>query len=85
MQNLKNQVMTTNVWVEQVGYILTCFTFAVVTERCSQTISKLISVRFLQKWFDYKLQWDPQEYGGIDMLYVPSENIWLPDIVLYNK
>ncbi|XP_018316727.1 nicotinic acetylcholine receptor beta2 isoform X1 [Mycetomoellerius zeteki] len=52
--NLKNQVMTTNVWVEQ-------------------------------KWFDYKLQWDPQEYGGIDMLYVPSENIWLPDIVLYNN
>lgn len=85
LQNLKNQVMTTNVWVEQVGYISACFIFAVVTERCSQTISKLISVRFLQKWFDYKLQWDPQEYGGIDMLYVPSENIWLPDIVLYNK
>lgn len=83
MQNLKNQVMTTNVWVEQVSYISACF--AVVIERCSQTISKLISVRFLQKWFDYKLQWDPQEYGGIDMLYVPSENIWLPDIVLYNK
>ncbi|EZA60916.1 Acetylcholine receptor subunit beta-like protein [Ooceraea biroi] len=52
--NLKNQVMTTNVWVEQ-------------------------------KWFDYKLQWDPQEYGGVEMLYVPSENIWLPDIVLYNN
>ncbi|XP_078053342.1 nicotinic acetylcholine receptor beta2 [Augochlora pura] len=52
--NLKNQVMTTNVWVEQ-------------------------------KWFDYKLQWDPEEYGGVEMLYVPSENIWLPDIVLYNN
>ncbi|XP_015610090.1 acetylcholine receptor subunit beta-like 2 isoform X2 [Cephus cinctus] len=52
--NLKNQVMTTNVWVEQ-------------------------------KWFDYKLRWDPNEYGGIEMLYVPSENIWLPDIVLYNN
>ncbi|XP_015126569.1 acetylcholine receptor subunit beta-like 2 [Diachasma alloeum] len=52
--NLKNQVMTTNVWVEQ-------------------------------KWFDYKLQWNPDEYGGVKMLYVPSENIWLPDIVLYNN
>ncbi|XP_015512110.1 nicotinic acetylcholine receptor beta2 [Neodiprion pinetum] len=52
--NLKNQVMTTNVWVEQ-------------------------------KWFDYKLRWDPDEYGGVEMLYVPSENIWLPDIVLYNN
>ncbi|XP_034936626.1 acetylcholine receptor subunit beta-like 2 [Chelonus insularis] len=52
--NLKNQVMTTNVWVEQ-------------------------------KWYDYKLQWDPEEYGGVEMLYVPSENLWLPDIVLYNN
>jgi len=48
-------------------------------------IKKLNCTCFLQKWFDYKLQWDPQEYGGVEMLYVPSENIWLPDIVLYNK
>ncbi|KAK7870122.1 hypothetical protein R5R35_011097 [Gryllus longicercus] len=52
--NLKNQVMTTNVWVEQ-------------------------------KWVDYKLRWNPEEYGGVEMLYVPSEHIWLPDIVLYNN
>jgi len=24
-------------------------------------------------------------YGGVDMLYVPSQDIWRPDIVLYNK
>uniref|UniRef100_A0AAU6PBV4 Nicotinic acetylcholine receptor alpha8 n=1 Tax=Protohermes xanthodes TaxID=1452977 RepID=A0AAU6PBV4_9NEOP len=52
--NLKNQVMTTNLWVEQ-------------------------------KWVDYKLKWNPEEYGGVEMLYVPSEHIWLPDIVLYNN
>ncbi|KAL1508960.1 hypothetical protein ABEB36_003773 [Hypothenemus hampei] len=52
--NLKNQVMTTNLWV-------------------------------VQKWFDYKLRWDPAEYGGVEMLYVPSEHIWLPDIVLFNN
>nr|QQH14664.1 nicotinic acetylcholine receptor alpha 8 subunit [Blattella germanica] len=52
--NLKSQVMTTNLWVQQ-------------------------------KWIDYKLSWDPEEYGGVDMLYVPSEHIWLPDIVLYNN
>ncbi|XP_075227356.1 nicotinic acetylcholine receptor beta2 [Lycorma delicatula] len=52
--NLKNQVMTTNVWV-------------------------------VQKWVDYKLRWEPEEYGGVEMLYVPSEHIWLPDIVLYNN
>lgn len=40
---------------------------------------------FLQKWFDYKLRWDPEEYGGVEMLYIPSEHIWLPDIVLFNN
>ncbi len=27
----------------------------------------------------------PEEYGGVEILHVPSEHIWLPDIVLYNK
>lgn len=40
---------------------------------------------FLQRWFDYKLRWDPEEYGGVEQLYVPSEHIWVPDIVLYNN
>eukprot|EP00090_Calanus_glacialis_P010152 TRINITY_DN18547_c0_g1_i11.p1 TRINITY_DN18547_c0_g1~~TRINITY_DN18547_c0_g1_i11.p1 ORF type:complete len:559 (-),score=139.83 TRINITY_DN18547_c0_g1_i11:270-1946(-) len=52
--NLKDQVMTTNVWVDQ-------------------------------NWNDYKLKWNPNEYGGVKTLYVPSERIWLPDIVLYNN
>jgi len=52
--NLKNQIMTTNLWV-------------------------------VQKWYDYKLRWDPEEYGGVEELYVPSEHIWLPDIVLFNN
>jgi nicotinic acetylcholine receptor len=52
--NLRNQIMTTNLWVEQM-------------------------------WYDYKMQWDPDEYGGVDMLHVPSDHIWRPDIVLYNN
>ncbi|VVC33344.1 Hypothetical protein CINCED_3A016935 [Cinara cedri] len=52
--NLRNQIMTTNVWVEQ-------------------------------EWTDYKLKWNPEDYGGVDTLHVPSEHIWLPDIVLYNN
>lgn len=38
-----------------------------------------------QEWTDYKLKWNPDDYGGVDSLHVPSEHIWLPDIVLYNK
>lgn len=52
--NLKNQIMTTNLWVEQT-------------------------------WYDYKLKWEPKDYGGVEMLHVPSDHIWRPDIVLYNK
>ncbi|XP_073978197.1 nicotinic acetylcholine receptor alpha2 isoform X2 [Rhodnius prolixus] len=53
-QNLKDQILTTNVWLEH-------------------------------EWQDHKFRWDPGEYGGVTELYVPSEHIWLPDIVLYNN
>lgn len=42
-------------------------------------------ISHIQEWSDHKLKWDPQEYGGVTELYVPAEQIWLPDIVLYNK
>ncbi|XP_032667739.1 acetylcholine receptor subunit alpha-like isoform X2 [Odontomachus brunneus] len=38
-----------------------------------------------KSWYDYKLRWDPKEYGGVHMLHVPSDHIWRPDIVLYNN
>ena len=40
---------------------------------------------FPQEWSDYKLTWNPDDFGGVETLHVPSEHIWLPDIVLYNK
>ncbi|GBO36667.1 Acetylcholine receptor subunit alpha-like 1, partial [Araneus ventricosus] len=36
-------------------------------------------------WHDYKLKWDPDDYGGVEMIHVPAEHIWLPDIVLFNN
>ena len=38
-----------------------------------------------QFWRDYKLMWNPEEYGGVTSLHVPADHIWRPDIVLYNK
>ena len=52
--DMRRQILTTNVWVEQ-------------------------------EWEDYKLTWNPEDYGGVKFLHVPSQDIWLPDIVLYNK
>lgn len=38
-----------------------------------------------QEWHDPMLMWKPELYAGLDRIYVPSEMIWTPDIVLYNK
>ncbi|CAI2311722.1 unnamed protein product [Caenorhabditis sp. 36 PRJEB53466] len=43
------------------------------------------SVWLKQTWIDRKLSWDPVNYGGVNVLYVPYEMIWVPDIVLYNN
>lgn len=40
---------------------------------------------FLQEWNDYKLRWRPSDYDNVTSIRVPSELIWVPDIVLYNK
>ncbi|VDK29633.1 unnamed protein product [Gongylonema pulchrum] len=62
-------------------------------DRPVSNVSETLVVRFKLKlsqlldvsWKDYKLRWNPDDYGGISALYVPSELIWLPDIVLYNN
>ncbi|MBZ3869368.1 Neuronal acetylcholine receptor subunit alpha-2, partial [Sciurus carolinensis] len=38
-----------------------------------------------QEWSDYKLRWNPADFGNVTSLRVPSEMIWIPDIVLYNN
>ncbi|KAG1684943.1 Acetylcholine receptor subunit beta-like 2 [Nymphon striatum] len=38
-----------------------------------------------QSWDDYTLRWDPSEYGGLQQIYIPSEQLWLPDLVIYNN
>ncbi|KAM9821148.1 LOW QUALITY PROTEIN: neuronal acetylcholine receptor subunit alpha-2-like [Neosynchiropus ocellatus] len=72
----KNQMMTTNVWLKQV----TVFWGFGVVER--------LFVRHndaFQEWVDYKLQWNPSDFDNVTAIRVPSELIWVPDIVLYNN
>ncbi|TKS77119.1 Neuronal acetylcholine receptor subunit alpha-4 [Collichthys lucidus] len=45
------------------------------------SIAQLIDV----EWNDYKLRWNPEEYENVTSIRIPSEIIWRPDIVLYNK
>ncbi|KAK6019436.1 acetylcholine receptor subunit alpha-type unc-38 family protein [Ostertagia ostertagi] len=39
----------------------------------------------IHHWYDHRLSWKPEDYGGIKNFYVPGEIIWLPDIILYNN
>ncbi|XP_006001544.1 neuronal acetylcholine receptor subunit alpha-9 [Latimeria chalumnae] len=38
-----------------------------------------------QIWYDAYLIWDKDEYDGLDSIRIPSNLVWRPDIVLYNK
>ena len=40
---------------------------------------------FLQNWMDNMLTWNPRKYGGINVVRLPYNDIWLPDILLYDK
>ncbi|KAM8789594.1 acetylcholine receptor subunit gamma isoform 1-T1 [Rhynchonycteris naso] len=37
------------------------------------------------QWCDYRLRWDPRDYGGLWVLRVPSTMVWRPDVVLGNN
>ncbi|XP_053139298.1 acetylcholine receptor subunit alpha [Hemicordylus capensis] len=43
------------------------------------------NVRLKQQWKDVNLEWNPEDYGGIKQIRIPSEDIWRPDLVLYNN
>ncbi|XP_033620585.1 acetylcholine receptor subunit delta isoform X2 [Fukomys damarensis] len=36
-------------------------------------------------WTDSRLQWDASEFGNISVLRLPSDMVWLPEIVLENN
>ena len=36
------------------------------------------------KWSDVNLRWNPSDYGGINDTRLPSNRIWIPDIIPYN-
>ncbi|XP_037689232.1 neuronal acetylcholine receptor subunit alpha-5 isoform X2 [Choloepus didactylus] len=38
-----------------------------------------------QEWIDVKLRWNPDAYGGIKVIRVPSDSLWTPDIVLFDN
>ncbi|XP_061661869.1 acetylcholine receptor subunit delta isoform X2 [Syngnathoides biaculeatus] len=60
------------------------------------TLSNLISLKEVDEtlltnvwidhtWTDYRLTWNTTEFDGIEMLRLPSNMVWLPEIVLENN
>ncbi|XP_028918519.1 acetylcholine receptor subunit gamma [Ornithorhynchus anatinus] len=37
------------------------------------------------QWCDYRLRWDPRDYEDVQVLRVPSNMVWWPDVVLENN
>ncbi|XP_071476844.1 neuronal acetylcholine receptor subunit alpha-3-like [Diadema antillarum] len=44
----------------------------------------ITSIWLKQVWKDYKLVWDPDDFDGILAVHFPIEQLWRPDLVLYN-
>ena len=36
-------------------------------------------------WKDEHLSWNKTEYGGVNQLHFSDDELWRPDIMLYNK
>ncbi|KAM6178002.1 acetylcholine receptor subunit delta isoform 1-T1 [Rhynchocyon petersi] len=60
------------------------------------TLSNLISLKEVEEtlttnvwiehgWKDSRLKWDQKEFGNISVLRLPSDKLWLPEIVLENN
>uniref|UniRef100_A0A671Y467 Acetylcholine receptor subunit beta n=1 Tax=Sparus aurata TaxID=8175 RepID=A0A671Y467_SPAAU len=67
-----------------------------VTVRVGMTLSQLVSLNEKNEemttnvfmnlaWSDYRLSWKPEEYDDIDVLRIPPNKVWRPDIYLINN
>lgn len=38
----------------------------------------------VQYWMDEFMVWNQSDFGDLDKLRIPTDYIWMPDIVLFN-
>ena len=49
------------------------------------TNTKGLWIHYCQEWQDKNLTWNPDDFDGNRIMYIPAEDIWHPDYVLFNK
>uniref|UniRef100_A0A665WHJ2 Neuronal acetylcholine receptor subunit alpha-9-I-like n=1 Tax=Echeneis naucrates TaxID=173247 RepID=A0A665WHJ2_ECHNA len=49
----------------------------------NQVLTTYLWIR--QVWHDAYLKWEKEDYDDLEMINIPSDLVWKPDIVLYNK
>ena len=56
---------------------------------CSLNFAKantwLLIYYYQQMWDDARLKWDPAAYNGVKTIVLHPDQVWLPDIELYNR
>ncbi|XP_016065065.1 PREDICTED: neuronal acetylcholine receptor subunit alpha-5 isoform X1 [Miniopterus natalensis] len=68
--------------------MISCLTFLSLAKRVQFSVLMIINftaILVLKEWRDVKLRWNPDDYGGIRVIRVPSESLWTPDIVLFDN
>nr|XP_045584254.1 neuronal acetylcholine receptor subunit alpha-10-like [Procambarus clarkii] len=48
-------------------------------------VSVFDSLRGVVVWKDKRVRWDPKDYGGLDVLHFGHDELWTPDITVYNN
>ncbi|KAJ9599851.1 hypothetical protein L9F63_009891 [Diploptera punctata] len=44
----------------------------------------IIDGQLTMHWVDEKIQWKPEDYGGLKDIHVNEHEVWIPEIILYN-
>ncbi|GMT33556.1 hypothetical protein PFISCL1PPCAC_24853, partial [Pristionchus fissidentatus] len=54
----------------------------IALEEKSQTVKVLLHVT--EVWHDATLRWNESDFEGVSETWLPSENVWIPDIIAFN-
>ncbi|KAK6059819.1 hypothetical protein COOONC_02528, partial [Cooperia oncophora] len=44
----------------------------------------IVLVYVVEEWEDATLSWDPTNFSGLRVTWLPEEAIWVPDIIVFN-